>query len=253
MRKTAVLSISDVKKLFSRGYEISENDNIIKLSVGNTFRAIKKIKKLFVNEIVLIKNGIEKEKRFCENVITYNKYSYKRVLPILNKICRQTAAKYNIKLPYMDFYIMASPHIACEIIEKVYDLSRIFTVISEKDPRPGLYDEIYFKHGTLVRQLPEFNNHISEEAVIIRYDKKYYPKWMEIPVIDISMHPEDDMCINAGKISVYDEFLEDLCNEWNGSSGVKLYELIDEYPTENAKVNINKYADEIFLLDTERN
>lgn len=251
MRKVTVLSSDSNRGIFAPNYELHESENITKAVVKNTTRAVRKIKRIMQGETVIITYGNEISKSLVGSAVKYENYSYRRIIPVLKKICRQAALKYKKEIPFEDFYIMASPSIACEIIDFVYNLSRIFTVISDEETAPGIYDELYFKYGTLIRQIPTFNNNIAVDAIVIRCDAGAYPTWAEIPVIDMSPAPiSSNLCVNAGEIYVYDERVSELCRAWGGCSGLNLYELLDEYPSSDSGVNINKTADEIFLLDT---
>lgn len=250
LREITVMSVENNKRLFPPCYEFSEGETVTKAVVKNSVRAVQKFKKKMSGKTVVIAHGNENSKSLIHSSAVYENYSYERILPVLNTICRQTALKYRISVPFEDFYIMASPVIACRIIEHIYDLSRIFTIVSDEETYPGIYDELYFKHGTLIRQLPYFNNNIAKDSVLIRCNAASYPSWKQIPVIDMSPMPVcGNLCVKVGEIYVYDEGIEACCRAWGGISGIKLYELMGKYPHQNSGVNINKKADEIFLLD----
>ena len=251
MRKIAVVTLNDSRKLFAPKCRIADEGDIVRAEVRNTFRSVKKTGKALDKVPVLVAYGYEKRKAFCGQIKKVCKYEYRTVIPVLEKISRQICVKYKKKIPLEDLYISASPTIACEIIEALRNVSRLFTVVSDEETPPGLYDGIYFKYGTLTRQIPEFNNNISEDAVIIRCRDDYFPVWAKLPVINlVPGELKSDLWLDVWKISVSDSKISAPGCVWGGESGIMFYTLLDEIPAENARVDINKSADEIFLLDT---
>ncbi len=252
MREITVLNLKKDKKIFSQSAAFYKKGNIKIAEVKNNERAVRKLRKILHKDVVLITKGSEREKAFSNNCIAYNECDYRKVLPLLYEICRQTAFKGGKKIPVEDFFIMASPHIACEIIDRLYRISRLFTVISDEDNNGSLYDGLYFRHGVPIRQMPLFSNKISDNAMILRCNAGPTPTWKNVPVIDMSPFPETNTkpYTDIRKICVKDRFTEDICSMWNGTPGMCFYELSDMYPGPDAYIDINKTADEIFLLDT---
>ena len=250
MNKVVFLSVEESYKWWEHGYKIEQVGAFTKVTVKNSVRSIKKVQKKLRGETVLVVCGNEMGK-ISDYVTEYREISPERILPIIGRVLRQTAHKNGIGLPLEDCYIAAPPKLACRIIEKIYTLSRIFTVISDEDTSGEIYDELYFKHGVPVRQLPSFCNSIPKESILIRANDETLPTWAEIPVMDMSMKPSTGK--NAVDIlSVYtkSEKISEAAMLWKGKSPLMLYELLGEYPEENQAVNITVSTDKIFLLDT---
>lgn len=251
-KKTAILSISKTKKCFMPAYNSQEYGKVSIVTVKNSIRAINKLIKVSGETELLILHGDENEKLWKNNCKRITGISYKTALPVIEKMCRQVAEKYNIPTPFGEIYVMASPYVACVLTTCLSGLSKIFTIVSEESPLINAYDELYFKHGTIIRHLPEFNNNISEDSIIIRCSEDDLPLWARIPVIDFSNSSVcSDLCVNAANIYVSDESIGSLVNLWGGKSGLEFYEFMGEIPDADAAVDINIRADEIFLLDTE--
>ncbi len=250
MKKTAILSLSETRKIFRPLYEISEYENLTLLNVQNCSRAINKISRFLKNTEVIISDK-DKYAPLLKNKLKIKKgVYYKTALPVIEKVCRQVACKHDIKFPFGEIYIMASPSVACDIIMYISGISRVFTVISEDFPLTNVYDEIYFKYGTIIRQLPAFNNNITADSIIIRCDDEDVPLWAKIPVIDFSDKTScDNLSVKMSNICVSDERIITATELWGGKSGLGFYELFGEVPKENTDININLPADEIFLLD----
>lgn len=252
MKKTAILTLSKTRKIFKPAYISQEYGNISVLTVKNNVRAISRLKKSHRETDFLILHGEENEKIWKNKCKIKKGICYKTALPVLEKICRQVAVKYGITLPFSEIYVQAAPPVACIITTCLSGLSRVFTVISEESPLVSAYDELYFKHGTIIRHLPEFNNNISDDSIIIRCCEDELPLWAEIPVIDFSGRTD------CGKISVKPEDIyvcgdniRNLAKLWGGKTGLEFYELIGEVPGIDADIDINISADKIFLLDTD--
>ncbi len=241
------------KNFFTPLYVADDYGKIELLTVKNSFRAIKKLKKYYSEKALLISHGEENEKIWKNRIKNKRGISYRTALPVLEKICRQAAEKHNIPIPLREIYIMANPAEACEITACLTGISKIFTVISPLCPLTTVYDELYFKHGTIIRQLPDFNNNLSEDSVIIRTVDDDLPLWAKIPVIDFSdtASPEN-LAIMPENIYVSDEKISALAEILGGKCGLGFYELIGEIPSVDAEVDINIAADKIFLLDTRR-
>ena len=252
MKKTAILSLSKTKGIFEPAYSIREFGNTSVLTVKNSPRAIKKLLKNTDGTDFIIVHGDESEKNL-KNICKRKKgISYKTALPVLEKICRQTAHKYNIQIPFGEIYVMASPLVACVITTCLSGLSKVFTVVSEESPLTNSYDELYFKHGTIIRHLPEFNNNISEDSIIIRCSDDDLPLWAKIPVIDFTdKRVCSSLAVKPENISVNDDNISALTEVWGGKSGLEFYEIMGEVPGNDAVVDINISADKIFLLDTD--
>ncbi len=249
MRKTVVLSINE-KRMFPRKCISSEYENVTVLSIRNSLRAIGKLRKTFCGTNIVVKVQSRNEKILKDKLTEYSSFSYKETTPVINKIFRQTAYKFKKELPVEEVYILGSSEQACAFAAQLNGLCRVFTVVSEQNPVVTLYDELYFKYGLIIRHIPSFGN-ITEDSVVIRCNPDWIPSDKTIPVIDFSDEEVfTENVVKAGNILVYDEKIAGICKCFGGKSGLALYSLFGEIPSENAEVDINKSADKIFLLDT---
>ncbi len=252
LRKITVLKTNDNKKIFSPPFIASEKEKIGIIEVKNTQRALKKVKRVFCGETIIIESGKQKGDAFFNHTVKYEQYEYEKILPLLYKICIQAMKLKGIKIPSDDFYIISSPVLAKEIIEKVYSLSKIFTVISDEDLGGSVYDSLYYKYGVPVRQIPNFTNKIEESSVVVRCNRVTVPLFSRVPIIELSPVPEENAktVFDVRKISIKDRQADTIIKLWGGTSGICFYELLGIFPQEDAEVCISKKADEIFLLDT---
>lgn len=195
---------------------------------------------------IIVAYGENNLKIYENKLKEYKNISPEVVIALLEKICRQKAEKESLPLPFGETYIVASPHTALETIYALHSLSRLFTVVSPCEIPQRMYDELYFKHGTLVRNIPYFNNDIRDDSMIISFseEKIFYPP--ATPLINI--YDEKGLC--AANVSVYDESIAREKEEWGGECGAAFYSLFGKIPGENALVDINRRADKIFMLDT---
>ncbi len=253
MKTTAVLSIYEMKKMFMPSYNIKQYDNLQHITLKKSMRALKKLKPMLENITPVISPEYENDELFANKKIVFNKYTCEYLLPILEKIFRQSTEKFGLELPVKEIYIMAPAMEACAMISVLNGMSRIFTIVSEEKPLISYYDELYFKHGTVIRHLPEFNNNITQEAVIIRANGVPFPSWTKTPAIDLTDEPTcRKYVVKVQDVSVCDDKITAFRKLWRGESGLLSYSLTDTVPGVNAQVNINKKADKIFLLDTKR-
>ncbi len=253
MKKTGILSLNNKKNIFIPPYEINEYENLQQIIMKKSLRVLKKAKPILKSINPVIACGYENEEIFSERKIVFDEISVKHILPVLEKLLRQSAEKFHLQLPLKEIYIMSSAAQGCAMISVLNGISRIFTIVSEEKPLISYYDEIYFKHGTIVRHLPEFNNNITGESVIIRLNSGPLPSWTKTPVIDFSDKPScrKDI-VRVREANVIDEKINIFQTLWKGCAGIEAFGLLDMLPSENAAVNIYKKADKIFLLDTKK-
>ena len=253
MKKIAVLTLSKSRKLFEPSCICSEYGNLSLLTVKNRRGAINKIKKDYRDSDVIISHNDPATKIRNATVRRVSGINYKTALPVIEKICRETAEKYNVKIPFGEIYIVASPYVACAITSCLIHISRIFTIISPESPLTSMYDELYFKHGAIIRHLPEFNNNIAEDSVIIKCCEEDLMCREIIPVINLSNQiSRNNMTVDVRNVFVSDENIALYSDAWGGKSGLEFFEVVGEIPGINACVDINTMPDKIFLLDTGR-
>ncbi len=253
MNKKILLSVYQTRNPFNSLLMYEEYQGFYPVTMRNSKRAVRKVKKMFSDADILLKKGSEKEKIISGKIKKKNNFSCDVILPVIEKICRQMTEKYKLSLPLQEVYIMASPPFACAMVVCLLDIAKVFTVVSPETPFLNMYDEIYFKHGTIIRHLPQFNTCLSQNSMIIRCNNEDFPLWSKIPIIDMCEKAEiTDFMLRIGDVMVKDDSINYIADKWGGIPGISLYDFFGLIPSEKVIVDINKKADEIFLLDTEQ-
>ena len=217
------------------------------VNIRNRKRDVRKLIKKNQNEIVTISHNCKEEYVFENRIKSYNQLSIEIVLPVIERICREAAAKYNLKLPLEDIFLYATPNTAYKFIEKLIGVSRIFTIVSE-EPLNELADELYFEKGCLIRRVQKAESKAGGDTISIFVEKSGF---VFSPVINIMKDAvAGEKVINVREIEVSEKEMNEINKSIGGINGLVLYNLLGRIPGENAWVNINKTADTIFLLDT---
>ncbi len=251
MESPYLLKLSEGRELFSPPFELQENGEIPIACIKNRRSALRKLIKKSNTAEFLIECKKENEKLFQNKVKEYTDFSPGIFFPVLEKIFREYIKKYGAELPLGEIYVIAPPAFACKIISLLYPYARLFTVISHEEYQGKMYDEIYFKHGTLIRQMEVFNNDVREDCAAVRMSGERVPLWLKCPVLDMGCDAMDGArSLIMKDVCITDDFLFEAEKEWGGKAGATFFTLLGKKPSENAKVNIDKKADKIFLLDT---
>lgn len=251
MKSPYLLKLSEGRELFSPPFELRANGEIPIACIKNRRSALRKLIKKSNTAEFLIECKKENEKLFQNKVKEYTDFSSGIFFPILEKIFREYIKKYGAELPLGEIYVIAPPLIACDIISVLYPYSRLFTVISCEEYQGRKYDEIYFKHGTLIRQMEVFNNNIKADCAAIRMSGERVPLWLKCPILDMwSDAAENPRALIMKDIRISDDFSRQAEKEWGGKAGASLFSLFGKKPCENARISIGEKADRIFLLDT---
>ena len=252
MQKIIILEIDEKARAFTQNFTFSEHENRLLVNIKNRRSALRKFVRLMINEDVIINHRQTEHRLLSGRLKVYNKTSYKTVLPIINKLCRQVAARYAMQIPFEEIVIVGNPAIALSFITPLMGISRLFTVVSNEVPGKRA-DELYFEHGCIIRHMPELKNVAGNDRILIRADDVMLPESATIPIIDVTNAPlSGNNIIDVHKISVIDTEIQPTVEQWGGISGLMFYNLFGILPSESAKADINKKADKIFLLDTER-
>ncbi len=246
-----MLKLSENKELFSPAFETEEKDKISVTYLKNTKSALKKLVKKTEKKSFLIENGRHKEKIFQNKIKEVTHYSPDVFFPVLEKTFCTYIKKKDAEIPLGEIYVIAPPPDAYRIISLLYPYARLFTVISREEYQGKMYDEIYFKHGTLIRQMEVFNNDVREDCAVIRLAGTHVPLWLKCPILDMGCDSKEGArSLIMKDICIKDDFLSVAEKEWGGNAGAVFYTLFGKIPSQKAKVNIAQKADKIFLLDT---
>lgn len=252
MEKIIILKVSEKKRAFKHSIvnEINENMPVIEIKARRS--AIKKLLKQIGQENVVINHLQVEHNLFSERTKIFNHILPETALPIIENVCRQVALKYSMRIPFEEVYISASPADAFSLIIPLLGITRLFTVISN-EALGKMADELYFKHGCIIRQIPKLKEVSGGDRIFIRADEKSVLNFPSIPIIDLTNSPSSTgEVIKINEISVCDSNIAPFCEAWGGKSGLMLYNLLGYLPERNAETDISKKADKIFLLDRDK-
>jgi hypothetical protein len=253
LSKSTILKISGKKRTFQGPYKIEEYDGFYVTTVKNRHSALKKFVKMRKNENILIASGQEQEK-ICDGKIKQIKdISEEVALQILEKICRLSAQKFSLEIPFGEIYVFADRVRAQSIIDMVHGLSRLFTIVSPEENHAEMFDGLYYKYGTPLRQITTLCGKSIKDALIINFSQDEVAFAKDAPVINLYRKGEQGIKrISVGDIYISDKKISEEESEWGGKSGALFYSATGMLPDENATVDFGKRPDEIFMLDTDR-
>ncbi len=252
MEKNIVLKIAERKGVFSHAYEYSEYEDAAVVVVKNKTSALRRLARRKGEENIIVACPDVSRRVFENKIKEYNNISEEVVVSVIEKICRQSAKKFSMPIPFGEIYVAAPHHLAYCIINALCGLSRLFTVVSPNEINGRIYDELYFKQGTIIRHIPYFNNDIRDDAIIIRCDEEEMNYPPNTVLIDFCKQAaQGKNILNARGVYIYDESICDIQRLWGGDSGAALYTLMEKIPDKEAVLDINRRTDKIFLLDTE--
>lgn len=252
MEKNIVLKIAGRKGVFSQPYEYGEYEDAAVVIAKNKVSALRRLARRTGEENIIVACPDASLSVFENKIKEYRDISEEVIIAVIEKICRQSAKKFSMPVPFGEIYIAAPHHFAYCIINALCGLSRLFTVVSPYEITGRMYDELYFKQGTIIRHIPYFNNDIRDDAIIIRCDGEEMNYPPNTVLIDFCRQTaQGKNILNAREVYIYDESISPVQGLWGGNSGAALYTLTGKIPDKEAVLDIDRKADKIFLLDTE--
>ena len=144
---------------------------------------------------------------------------------------------------------MAEPTLASRIIFAIKDKARLFTVVSTFDTLGKMYDELYFKYGTVIRHIPFFNNPDWENSLAIKSENSDdVREWIKCPVISF-----DDAKINDKTLIIRNVHIESLktkvINEaLSIKGGLDSFCVSGQMPDDECVVKVNEECGRIYTL-----
>lgn len=245
-----MLSLSENVGFTLPRVEAEELDRVISVKITNKRKAVKKAVKLFRHHDIVISEKSNEADIFKDIKRNWHCFSLDLIVPLINKICRQASLKFGYSMPFEEIYIVAEQSFAMRIIEQINDLARLFIVVSPKAADTKLYDKLYFEHSAMVRHCETIPNTIKEDSMIICFEDYSLPAKYKSPFINFT-NKKACVCneIDGRKIYVSDSGIKEIEELWGGSSGLSLFELFGIKTGQDSSVDINKCADDIFLLD----
>lgn len=250
MEKKVVLSLSESVGFTLPKVETEELDGVILAKINNRKKALKKLVKLCRGYDILLSKRSDKSEIFNEIKRNWDCFTPESVIPVINKICRQVSLKFGYSIPFEEIYIFAEQSLALRVIEQIKNLARLFTVISPEKADTKLYDKLYFKHCAMVRHLEKMPKVIKDDSMIICFEDYSLPVKCKSPFVNFT-DKKAGVCneVYGKKIYVSDASMKEIEEQWGGNSGLSLFELFGVKTGQESTVDINKCADDIFLLD----
>jgi len=206
------------------------------------------VKKFPGKKIICDRECFNKEK--TRHFLTeYNECSEINLLNTFKLSFYPSLEKFGIKAPLGEIYISGAPSFAVKIIEHIKYSARLFTVVNPGEYQSILYDELYFKYGIIIRQIPFFSGKSFEGELLIKADDSFIPEWVNCPVISF----ERNVRSSADKVALrYTVIENNFLSQAGRLASPVFYTLIAKNIDENCVVDVNKNADKIFLLDITR-
>lgn len=229
------------------GFYVREKNNGSPLCYAkDSVWSAKRLAKKFAGKKIICDKACFRREKTKAFIREYDSLSDDCLMKAFKLAFLPSVEKFGLNLPLSEIYIAASPKEAVKIIEEIKFSSRLFTVISSEENTALSYDELYFKYGIVIRQLPFFSNKTREGELLIKGKEALVPDWIYCPVISFS---KEDISANKAvavrKILIKNE--SDFPDK-NILSPV-FYELMGKNLDENCEVDVNNNAEKIFLLD----
>ena len=231
-------------------YELS--DNYIKLWIKDTPRALKKLCDIVGDNNAILSREAVNMKIFKDCIHKYENSSNEELFLLTQKCIEALIKKNNIKLPFYEIFICAIPDMAVNLIQRLRNYARIFTVVYSGEFDNRVFDGLYFKYGIITRHLYKMKNNEKENSFIITTDASdYIPQNLRYSAICLC-----DKTNTEGALMVKKAALKIKGNQFVDNSGlvpsVFMCNLLNIEIDDKIEVDIARTADEIFMLDRTR-
>lgn len=229
--------------------EIQSGDGISTVFVKDNIRSIKRLLQIKESKTVLVREDTFIKEKTSKYIKEYKGDITNHALCIIDKIVEETAKMHGLSFPLKEVFVMAEPDFASKIIFKIKDKARLFTVVSVFDTLGKMYDELYFKYGTVIRHIPFFNNPDWENSLAVKLENTDEVRgWIKCPVISF-----DDATINDKTLIIRNVHIESLkTKEINEAlsinGGFDSFCLSGQTPDNECIVKTNETSGKIYTL-----
>lgn len=229
--------------------EIQSVEDIPKVYVRDNMRSIKNLLQIKEDKTVLVKENTFVKEKTVKYIKEYKGDITNQALCIIEKIVESAVNKYHLSFPLKEIFVMAEPSLASRIIFGIKDRARLFTVVSPFDTLGKMYDELYFKYGTVIRHIPFFNNPDWENSLAVKLENTDEKRdWIKCPVISF-----DDAKINDKTLIIRDIHIESsktraLNEALSIKGGLDSFCLTAQTPDSECVININEISGKIYTL-----
>ncbi len=231
-------------------YELSEG--FIKLWLKDTPHTLKKAAEIIGENKAVVSGEALNMKIFKDCAHKYENCTSEQLFLLTKKCIEALIRKNNIKLPFYEIFICAIPDIAVEIIQRLRNYARIFTVIYNGEFDNSIFDGLYFKYGIITRHLYKMKNGERENSLFITTDyTDYIPPKICCPVICLSdkSNREDAVMVKNTALKIQGN---SFVKSWGLTPSVFMCNLLNIEIDDKIDVDISRKADEIFMLDITR-
>ena len=224
-------------------------DGIQTVFVKDNMRSIKKLLQISESKTVFVKENTFIKEKTSKHIKEYKGDITNQTLCIIDKILESTIKEYHLSLPLKEVFVMAEPSLASRIICAIKDKARLFTVVSPFDTLGKMYDELYFKYGTVIRHIPFFTNSDWENSLAVKFEYTDEVRdWIKCPVISF-----DDAIINDKTLIIRDVCIESTktkaINEaLSIKGGIDSFCILGQMPDGECIVKINEESGKIYTL-----
>ncbi len=236
---------------FSMALRHEANSDIDIFYVRDSYRQLKKAVNGSPGKRIVPDIKMDKMKNTGKYLKKYSAVNIRSSLPILERIVKIVSEENKLRFPLSEICLSADPETAVSMISAIKNTSKLFTVITNEEGKERLYDELYFKTGVIIRQIPGFIFNEKEDTMVIHADPSLkIPAAINRPVISLVRKNENDRAFyNAGSFFVNDGQADIFKNAWGGIPSLDMYTFLGILPKKDAVINISKKTDSIFLLD----
>lgn len=244
-----VLDICDKKYIIGKKIEIEKRGDIRFAKIPEKRKALKKVTDAFKNDLIMISNKAVKSNVFSKKIINYSYIGLDVISELVKPICKAVSEKFKKELPFNELIIAADNKFACQLISRLINTGKMFTLISDYEDRKML-DEMYFKYGCIIRYKKTADEYAGENGFVICSDENRLTEFENMLVLNLTdKYKEDKNVINLKDISLNDKRLQCLITSWGGNPGAEIYSLVKCLPDDKVTVEVNKKTDKIFMLD----
>lgn len=249
MNPPIVLDIFDSKNIFDRKIIKNEYDFFSTVSVPGKRKHIKNFAKNVISAPIIIKKHSENHPLLKNKIYVYNDVSVESVSVIIEKVCKSVANKHSVKIPFNEIIIIGTEEIAFTLIRPLINICRMFTVVSDTYNIKKT-DEMYFKYGCIIRNKVKLEYCEGRENIVICADDRVNCENISMQVINLTAAEYSrNNIINIRDVRVVDNNILSIAEQWNGKTGLEIYNLLGRTPDCNSDIDINTKTDKIFLLD----
>lgn len=225
--------------------------DICTADVRNSLFSVKRLLKAVQPQSTAVKEPREFSGKIRAYIKKYSPRTEEELLPVLDKIVCAAAEKYFVKIPASEIIIYADPIHAAAVILKLKNAARLFSVVSREENVGNMYDELYFKHGIVVRHIPYITKCADDSIVMKCNDEKNGDIFGNALYITLNAEPSViGRGICAATVALSDKRTEEAQRLLGIHGSAALYKLLGIKPDESTTADINSRGGEIFLLDT---